>query len=401
MRQRHAWPGERRLGIQFRNIDASPSGILSWLFAPVAHRPEIRAALMATVIQHRPAVFISCAAVMIMSVSSALLTGKAWAVAWLFSDTALIAYRLHLSFRYDDGVRDSAGQRGAVIASMLALFIIFGLGCSLCIASGPQTLLLMALISVLGVFAGISSRWAAFPRLALATIAAIALPVCLAMSARIGGGLTLAIVQFAAIAAMTASQTMQNHKTLLRMITAEQQNAQLARSDALTGLGNRVRLCEDLAMLCSLETPGAPAFPRTAVLYLDLDGFKAVNDTYGHNAGDDLLRDVGHAIKFEAEENAVYRIGGDEFVVICARCDEVAVGRLAERIVRKVSNIHLDRTGLGRGVGVSIGIAFARHADQPETVLTRADQALYAAKRGGKARCYVADVGSPTRPLAA
>jgi diguanylate cyclase (GGDEF)-like protein len=382
---------------------AGGSRILSraaqWWTAPLADHLAIRDKLIATVIQRRPAVFISCAAVMIMSLSAALLTKQPWAIGWLGVDAGLISYRLYLSFRYDDGIHNPVKGRGAVIGSMLALFVIFGLGCSLSIMRGPLVLMMMAIISVLGVFAGIGWRWAALPRLALATIAAVALPVCLAISMRTGAGLALAAIQFAAIAAMTASQTMQNHRTLVRMILAEHQNGLLARSDPLTGLGNRVRLREDLGALLAGAAARAADCP-VAVLYLDLDGFKAFNDAHGHEAGDELLTKVGQAICIEAEGAGVYRIGGDEFVIVCAR-QGASMVKLAQRIVHKVSATGLHHRSGTSTVSASIGIAHAKPSDRPETVLARADEALYAAKRAGKACCHVAEPETSTRARAA
>ncbi|QNE32493.1 diguanylate cyclase [Sphingomonas sp. NBWT7] len=371
--------------------------VLGWLFAPVARHPEIRDELIGTVVQRRPAVFISCAAVMIMSISAAILTGSAWALGWFAADFALISYRLYLSFRYDDGSAEPIRGRAEVVASMFTLFIVFGLGCSICIISGPAALMLMALISVLGVFAGVASRWAAFPRLALVTITAIAIPVCLAVTVRAGGGLGMAAVQFAAVAAMTISQTVQNHRTLLRMLVAEHRNALLARTDALTGLGNRIRLREDLKAL--LSDRSATECRREALLYLDLDGFKAFNDTRGHDAGDELLKKVGETISTMAKDGRAYRLGGDEFVVVSPLCDQLSAVQLAQHIVGGVASTRLG--GSCAGVGVSVGIALVSENDSPEALLIRADEALYAAKRAGKSCYHVADAPSFHRPLAA
>ena len=383
----------------FHSVGARLAGVVRWLTASLADDPDVRDDMLATVIQRRPAVYISCASVMIMSVSAALLTEHVWATGWLAIDAILIAYRLHLSFRHDDGVHSPRRGRGAVVGSMFMLFIVFGIGCSLCIADGPPVLMLMAIISVLGVFAGIGSRWAALPRLALTTIAAIALPVCVAITWRTGGGLGLAAVQFTAIAVMTCSQTMQNHRTLTRMILAEHRNAMLARSDPLTGLGNRTRLYEDLDDLLATAIGERR---RAAVLYLDLDGFKAFNDAHGHDAGDALLVSVGETIRVIAAGAGVYRIGGDEFVILCTAADEgPTTSDLAQRIAHGVSTVRLaDRADQG-GVGASIGVAFAEGGDEPAALLACADAALYAAKRAGKGRCYAAARDGRLRAMAA
>ncbi len=372
----------------FRDIGSSLSSAIRWLTTPLAGHPDVRDDMIATVIQRRPAVYISCASVMIMSIAAALLTHQVWAATWLLFDTALIGYRLYLSFRYDDGIHSPTERRGAVVGSMFLLFMVFGIGCSLCIARGSPALMLMAMISVLGVFTGIGSRWAALPRLALVAIALIALPVCVAIALRTGGGLAWAAVQFTAIAVMTCSQTMQNHRTLKRMILAEHQNASLARSDPLTGLGNRTRLAEDLDALLAGDVASTAPRQRAAVLYLDLDDFKAFNDTHGHDAGDALLHLVGQTIRTVADGAGIYRIGGDEFVVICTAPDEAATIDLPRRLAHAVSVVRLPDRARHSGVGASVGMTFVEPGDQPAALLSRADDALYAAKRAGKGRCY-------------
>ncbi len=372
-----------------------------WLLAPAEHHREVRNELIATIIQRRPAVYISCAAVMIMSLSAALIAREAWAVAWLAVNSVLIGYRLYLSFRYDDGINDPREKRGAVLASMFALFLLFGLGCAACILTGPPVLVLMAVISVLGVFAGLVSRWAAFPRLALLTILAIGVPVCLAIILRAEVNLLLAAVQFTAIAVTIASQTVQNHRTLIRMMLAEHQNAMLARCDSLTGLGNRVSLGEELENALASKQGQDGSGSSAALLYLDLDGFKAFNDSYGHQAGDRLLRKVSDTIQAAAANSGIaYRIGGDEFVILCRDQDEMSAAQLAERIIATVPSTSLDIGDPGASVRISAGIAFARDEENPEALLRRADQALYAAKRAGKSRYRIAGEGT-VRSLAA
>ncbi|MBU2669098.1 GGDEF domain-containing protein [Actinoplanes bogorensis] len=143
--------------------------------------------------------------------------------------------------------------------------------------------------------------------------------------------------------------------------------------DELTGLGNRAQFIHRIA--------GSGG--DTAVLLLDLDGFKAVNDTLGHDAGDRLLCEVASRITGEAGDATVFRLGGDEFVVLAARpADDIA--RLADRLVAAIAEpAVLD--GREVRVGASIGITFVGDAG-PEAaeLLRRADAAMYAVKSAGK-----------------
>ncbi|SCF34269.1 sensor domain-containing diguanylate cyclase [Micromonospora mirobrigensis] len=140
-----------------------------------------------------------------------------------------------------------------------------------------------------------------------------------------------------------------------------------ASSDPLTGLRHTGPFGQRIAA----ATPG-----RTALLAIDVDGFKDVNDTYGHQAGDRLLVELARALEGALRQgDELYRIGGDEFVAVIevSRPDEAV--RIAERL-----------TEAARGIGrtISVGVALAQPGEAPDRALTRADQALYAVKRQGR-----------------
>ncbi|WP_285791164.1 sensor domain-containing diguanylate cyclase [Micromonospora sp. NBRC 101691] len=140
-----------------------------------------------------------------------------------------------------------------------------------------------------------------------------------------------------------------------------------ASSDPLTGLRHTGPFGERIAT----ATPG-----RTALLAIDVDGFKSVNDTYGHQAGDRLLVGLARALEAALRQgDELYRIGGDEFVAVLevSRPDEAV--RIAER---------LTQAARGTGQTISVGVALPRPGESPESTLRRADQALYAVKRRGR-----------------
>jgi diguanylate cyclase (GGDEF)-like protein len=140
-----------------------------------------------------------------------------------------------------------------------------------------------------------------------------------------------------------------------------------ASSDPLTGLGHTGPFGERIAA----ATPG-----RTALLAIDVDGFKNVNDTYGHQAGDRLLVGLARALEGALRQgDELYRIGGDEFVAVIevSRPDEAV--RIAERLTEAAR-----RTGRT----ISVGVALPRPGESPELTLRRADQALYTVKRHGR-----------------
>ncbi|MEQ1955105.1 putative bifunctional diguanylate cyclase/phosphodiesterase [Mesorhizobium yinganensis] len=164
---------------------------------------------------------------------------------------------------------------------------------------------------------------------------------------------------------------------------AEQQVAHMASHDALTGLPNRVLLRERMA----IELNRCDRHDRlAAVLCLDLDYFKNVNDTLGHPVGDQLLREAAHRIKtLVRKEDTVARLGGDEFVVLQTNVKRAEdVDQLARRIIEVLSEpYHLD--GHQVVIGVSVGVAITTGiSDDPDTLLKNADLALYGAKEEGR-----------------
>ncbi|BEP14218.1 hypothetical protein acdb102_25290 [Acidothermaceae bacterium B102] len=174
-----------------------------------------------------------------------------------------------------------------------------------------------------------------------------------------------------------------------------------ALHDALTGLANRTLLNDRLR---SALTRSTRTGHELAVLFCDLDGFKAVNDTGGHAAGDVVLQVTAQRLRTTSRaEDSIARVGGDEFVVIVepayrhgisdeaeavdVRADALSVARRIERAVSQP--ILVD--GRSFVVTASIGLTFAASDSDPDVVLRNADSAMYQAKRAGKNRCEVFD----------
>jgi diguanylate cyclase (GGDEF)-like protein/PAS domain S-box-containing protein len=162
----------------------------------------------------------------------------------------------------------------------------------------------------------------------------------------------------------------------------------LALHDALTGLPNRAQFNARIEALCAQPGDG-----MHAVLFLDLDGFKPINDTLGHEAGDEALRIAAHRLRHDlAEGDFVARLGGDEFVAIChdiASADAaLAIGnRLLAAIAQPMTLL-----GTPSRMGASIGIALLpQHGRTATEILTAADHAMYAAKRRGKGQVVLAE----------
>ncbi|MFY9293216.1 MAG: EAL domain-containing protein [Methylorubrum rhodinum] len=178
---------------------------------------------------------------------------------------------------------------------------------------------------------------------------------------------------------------------------AEERIAYLATRDALTGLSNRAIFHEVAQAACGeADTPGRET---ASLLYLDLDGFKLVNDSAGHGAGDALLRQVADRIRTvtAAEPSAHgFRLGGDEFAIL-HRGPVAAAEALAQACVTVLGEPYaID--GVRAEIGVSVGLAHApRDATDPECLLRKADLALYTAKDSGKGRWHAFDASLERR----
>lgn len=167
----------------------------------------------------------------------------------------------------------------------------------------------------------------------------------------------------------------------------------LALTDPLTGLLNRRGLQRELARWCR---PGRAALLRHSVLAIDLDGFKAVNDTAGHEAGDALLRGLAAAmIDCTRPADRVARVGGDEFVVLLSEMEGAVAVAVAERLLAAIRAFELPWMGRSLRVTASIGVAAldpASGARSARAALDAADAACYRAKREGKNRiCRAGD----------
>lgn len=162
-----------------------------------------------------------------------------------------------------------------------------------------------------------------------------------------------------------------------------QKTRQLAFHDALTGLANRALLMERLERNILLNGRRPQSL---AVLFLDLDGFKQVNDTHGHAAGDELLQDIGRLLQgLVRQTDTVARLGGDEFVVLLDNpAGQEEVLQIADRAIAALRQ-PVELAGIVVTVGASIGIAlFPEHGRTSSELLQSADEAMYQAKRDGK-----------------
>jgi len=171
--------------------------------------------------------------------------------------------------------------------------------------------------------------------------------------------------------------TLENH----RRREAERNVEWLATHDALTSLPNRRMLDRELANAAAEGT----STPRT-VFSIDLDGFKRVNDLFGHAVGNEVLKTVAERLKASFPNDCIYRIGGDEFILITPGVNAEAAADASHRIVQQLT-APIDADVMTVDVGASVGYAFsAGGSDALQTAILHSDYAMYTAKSSGRNR---------------
>lgn len=310
---------------------------------------------------------------------------------WLVLELAICAARLAILVHAKRAAREG---RRTYTDWYMALALLWaasvGYGTFISIVSGDWVVATLACLSAAAMVGGICFRNFGAPRLACAMIFLSLGPCCLAALVAGEPILLVTLFQIPFYLASMGVASWKLNRLLVTTMKAERDNDRRARHDDLTGLANRAglaRILEDRGM-------GDGATPRPlALLYLDLDGFKSVNDSFGHLAGDRLLCLVADRLSgvLDTADTAA-RLGGDEFVVIADGRDRAAVLKLGDRLIAEIGGrpYRFDDGHTAR-VGVSVGIAFApEHASDFDGLMAAADAALYEAKSRGKSRSAVA-----------
>lgn len=296
----------------------------------------------------------------------------------------------------DDALDLSTARRieAAFAASYMAFAGVFGAFSARAfqIATAESHMLVMGLLFGYGagVAAGIFLRpWIALPAMLMAIVPSIFVALASVHTTYVGAGLLLAIFLAGGMHSLWG-----NYSAATTEITTRTAYAKLARADDLTGLDNRLSLREAYDVVMARSRPNL-----MVVHCLDLDRFKAVNDTYGHPVGDALLQAVADRLRRHLRAGDVAaRVGGDEFVLLQfgAQLPEEAE-LFARRIVRAISEPYAVQ-GHELSIGTSIGYAlYPEHGRDLDDLITCADTALIGVKgQGGGVALYRPDL--PTEP---
>jgi diguanylate cyclase len=313
---------------------------------------------------------------------------------WLGLEIVICTARLNVLLI----ARRAAAKRARTPTDIYLLLAIawsasVGYGVIATMISGDWVAATLACLSAAAMVGGICFRNFSAPRLAAVMIVVSLGPTV--AGALLAGQPLLYVVLLTAplyLGAMTAAAFTLN-KMLIATVRAERAHSHRAKHDALTGLLNREGLIEAADAGLTLA-----ARERTslALLFLDLDNFKSVNDTFGHAVGDRLLKSAADRLQGAlCAADIAARIGGDEFVVLAQAQTAEQVMAKGERLIAAIACTYPLGEGIAAAVGASIGVAIApEHGTDAEDLLAVADAALYEAKSGGKSRCCVASAST-------
>ncbi len=262
-----------------------------------------------------------------------------------------------------------------------------GYGTGLCLASGDGAIATLGGVMAMATMAAQCGRVPGAPRIVIAQFVLIGLPVCAGAACAPDRFMACLDALAPAYLLAMASINAQLHRDFVELMATRLESRQQALRCALTGLPNRRLFDRTLARLLSgRKGPESPA--ELHVFCLDLDGFKAVNDTLGHPVGDLLLQQVAQRLQRQVPEGAMLaRIGGDEFAVVAQLPGAARAEAVAQQMIGCLRPSFALSGGNVVQIGVSVGIASTQAGDRTaEALLGAADQAMYRAKRSGRNR---------------
>jgi diguanylate cyclase (GGDEF)-like protein len=279
---------------------------------------------------------------------------------------------------------ERVNARHRIISSGLIWSVIIGSTGCITALSGDVLLVVMTACVMTGLAFGATFTNAGAPRFAKLQVVLIVVPFLTACAISRAPHMKWIAIQAPLWIFGMFVTVDKAYQSAAKLIHAQLRIVFLATKDSLTGLNNRAKIMEILDALSKRRVDNNRVSAETFLLFLDLDGFKAVNDTLGHGAGDELLRAVAHRLNaFSGENDYLGRLGGDEFVLILDQKSCKQTHQLANRISEAISAPFQLTSDHSVKIGVSIGGAPLK-GDSVTRVLENADRLLYAAKRAGK-----------------
>jgi diguanylate cyclase len=308
-------------------------------------------------------------------------------ILWATAELMLAAIRFPVMLAGRRAVSEGrAGPSELYLLLALCWASAVGFGAFICLTSGDWVIATLACLSAGAMVGGICFRNFAAPRLAVLIIALSLGPVAVGGLFSDQPLLLVALIQIPLYLFAMSKAAFDMNRTLVARMRAELDKDHRARHDELTGLMNRNGLAD------ALEAR-RPREREHVYLFLDLDGFKPVNDRLGHAAGDQLLAEIGQRLRAAAPPGAILaRLGGDEFLMITDCSGPGEARATADMLIAALSSQPYLVAGTGVDIGVSVGIALSHvYGREFVALIAAADAALYEAKAGGRNRYVLAD----------
>jgi diguanylate cyclase len=359
----------------------------AWIIAgPYPQTCEIQKNLLHNSMKKKNALVVVHLSMAVMASIASVMTQQIWAYVWLVAEIVLGCIRLSIQIAYEKA--EAGGSTGNATAPIFAGLIwasVFSAAAYQCVVSGEWLLILMAGSGLASVIGGISSRNAGTPRYGIILMCILTLPYAAATLLSPIPHLFIIGLQVPFYIVAVVVILLENYRTLLDLYQTERENLRLAQHDLLTGLPNRIMKLKRFDELLREQRRSRAEQPSLTVFWLDLDGFKDVNDTYGHAAGDAVLIAVADRLRDSIRDvDFLCRVGGDEFVILLPAISAAEATTVAQRIIARVSE-PLDLGPMILNVGISVGSASAPDdGATADELLRSADRAMYEAKRRGK-----------------
>lgn len=369
------------------NLKAIPPklSLFKWLLAPLQPVSVVQhQALLGHLLLLRPIFVIGDLAYVIIAVAAVVRQPGLIFSAMLVTSLAVFLLRIGVLISNSEAYR--AGRSISLTLSLLTVLIypsVLGLLTFFCFVSQDSVLQVLSATTTVAFAGALCAGNPTFPRLAMAQVLLCDIPLKIGAAATGDPWLLIFVLQSPLYlgALWIALGTM--HANLIAALKSEYEHAKRADTDALTGLINRAGL---KSLAAALEADMTHRLPL-GVLYIDLDGFKDVNDTFGHEAGDSVLRQAADRFRnLVREEDKVVRLGGDEFLIVLVNCMPDTVLNIGYRIVSEMSSpIYINKTHETH-ISASVGIALGKTGvpDSLTSLMMRADKAMYKSKRDGK-----------------
>jgi len=333
-------------------------------------------------------------------------TPPAWLALWFAGGVAVLGFRVVVLALYHRSqptrLRDWERWRRLWLGGIAGSGLIWGASVVwLFPADEPITQLSMALVLIM-LCAGAASLYSSIQGAYLLAMVPIGVPLIVQFMRQGDVGMQMLaalMLLFLLGTARISWGTARLFNSLQELRHSNEELSYRASHDPLVELPNQREFRQRLAKAAERVDREREHY---AVLYIDLDGFKEVNDRYGHETGDDLLKRTGEVLRARVRStDTAARLGGDEFAVLLSPCPRDQAVRIAESIRDDIAALTAQAPGLPRAMSLSasIGVAYSHDADHsPASMMRAADAACYAAKRGGRNRVMMHRADADTSP---